>query len=226
VLTSVLGGLAPIPTGIARDPVSGLFYVTRVSNGLLRVGVAVAEDAQAVHGARLALFSAGLLPIEGATLSELRAIGFVPPSVEADATQQTGRALLVANVPSALALANISPGSSGNGRVQRLTEIGSGGSRITVGSIGGRSIAAVSCLASREIYVVDLSSMDVRAVIPNLSGPHGLAIDDTRQMLYVTDFRSSVVRIVDLSPLTQAGSEESVRIIATLGTPRVVQELQ
>lgn len=239
-LVSALGGLGVAPTGIARDPVSGVFYVSRVGNGLLRVGVAVAPDSSGdvPHDVRLALFSGGPLPIDGASLSNLRAIGFVPQSPSADMSDpglgnaRAGEALIVANSPSALALTRLSPNASGHARVDRLTEIGSGGSRITIGSIGGRAIAAVSCLDSREIYIVDIASMQVSAVVPNLSGPHGIAIDDARERLYVTDFRSSVVRVVDLSPLTEAGSVSEdgvlrpVRIIATLGTPRVVQELQ
>jgi hypothetical protein len=63
-------------------------------------------------------------------------------------------------------------------------------------------------------------------VVPNLSGPHALVLDDARERVYVADFRSSVVRVVDLSPLADHASEEPVRVIASLGRPRVIQELQ
>ena len=68
--------------------------------------------------------------------------------------------------------------------------------------------------------------MLTRTVIPNFSGPFDVALDSARKLLYVSDFRSSVIRIVDLSPLTDPSAKEGARVIATLGSPRVIQELQ
>ena len=51
-----------------------------------------------------------------------------------------------------------------------------------------------------------------------------IAVDEVRERAFVTDFRSSVVRIVDLAPLA-ARTNEPLRIVATLGVPRAPSEL-
>ena len=97
-----------------------------------------------------------------------------------------------------------------------------------MGRIGDTPVALVSCFNSREVFVVDLASGRARSVVRNLSGPFDLAIDPVRQRLYVADFRSSVVRVLDLAPVAEpdAGGVTTARLIATLGAPKVVQELQ
>jgi hypothetical protein len=225
-LSSVLEDLGRTPTSIARDPVSGLFHVALRSNLLLRLGVTV-DTSGDLKGARL--FNATAVTLAGSTLNELRSIAFLKDPVGLGVAAGESQALIIANDPSALVLTNVTPGagSSVAGRVQRMSEIGAGGARLALGSIGGRPLAAVTCLDGRSVYIVDLTSMETRAVVPNLSGPFGVAFDEARERLYATDFRSSVVRIVDLSQLaSRTAAPESVRVVATLGRPRVVQELK
>ena len=178
-------------------------------------------------GARL--FNATAVTLSGGTLNDLRSIAFLKEPVGLGVAAGESQALIIANDPSALVLTNVTPGSGSTvaGRVQRVSEIGAGGARLALGSIGGRPLAAVTCLDGRSVYIVDLTSMETRAVVPNLSGPFGVAFDEARERLYATDFRSSVVRIVDLSQLASpTAAPESVRVVATLGRPRVVQELK
>lgn len=225
-LSSVMTDLGRMPTGIARDPISGLLHVTLRSNVLLRLGVSIDASSE-LAGARL--FNAGSVAIAGGTFGDLRNVAFLDEPVGLGVPEGQSQALVIANAPSALVLANVTPGagSSTTGRVQRIAEIGAGGARMAIGSVGGRPLAAVTCLDGRSIYIVDLTSMEVRAVVPNLSGPFGVAFDAARARLYATDFRSSVVRIVDLSQLASPdAAPESVRVVATLGRPRVVQELK
>jgi DNA-binding beta-propeller fold protein YncE len=118
------------------------------------------------------------------------------------------------------------------GTVKRTTEVGSGPSKLAVGQVlqsgdgdARRMLAVVSCLDSRQIYVIDLATMEALAVIPNLSGPFDVAIDTERALLFVTDFKTSVLRVLDLAPVI-VGSDDSVRVIATVGRPKIVQELQ
>jgi DNA-binding beta-propeller fold protein YncE len=226
-LTSVAEDLGRTPTGIARDPVSGLFHVSLLGNQLLRLGVTFDSDGEFANTA--SLFNAAPLGIAGASLGQLRSIAFLDQPVGLGVGEGESQALIVANVPSALVLANVTPGASSTttGRVQRVAEIGAGGTKLALGSVGGRPVAAVSCLEGRSIYIVDLTSMETRAVVPNLSGPFGVAFDEARERLYVTDFRSSVLRVVDLSLLASSeDAPESVRVVATVGRPRVVQELK
>lgn len=226
VLSSVIEGLGRTPTSIARDPISGLFHVALRSNVLLRLGVTIDRTSE-LAGA--SLYNATAVTLVGGTLSELRSIAFLKEPVGLGVAEGESQALIIANDPSALVLTNVTPGagSSVSGRVQRVSEIGGGGARLALGSIGGRPLAAVTCLDGRSVYIVDLTSMETRAVVPNLSGPFGVAFDEARERLYATDFRSSVVRIVDLSQLASpTAAPESVRVVATLGRPRVVQELK
>jgi len=68
----------------------------------------------------------------------------------------------------------------------------------------------------------------VITIVHNLNGPFELAIDAARRRLYVADFRASVVRVMDLGAVVDGGLGErtDAPIIATLGIPKVVQELQ
>ena len=225
-LSSVMTDLGRTPTSIARDPASGLLHVTLRGSALLRLGVAI--DRESERG-EAQLFPETPVTITGGNISDFRSIAFLDRPVGVGVAQGESQALLIAGQPSALVLANVTPGAGSTltGRVQRIAEIGAGGARLAVGSVGGRPLAAVSCLDGRSIYIVDLTSMETRAVVPNLSGPFGVAFDEARERLYATDFRSSVVRIIDLSRLASPeAAPESVRVIATLGRPRVVQELK
>jgi len=231
-VASVLESLAPpssafVLTGIARDPVTGLFHVLRAGDSVLfRAGVTVdRNDDGDVIGT---LFDAGRVALRAGTVADVRALAFAPAIAGEGPTWEQGRALLVSRSPSALVVADVdqtrNPVSSA--RVLRTVEVGVGASRLVRGTIAGRSIAVVSCFDMRELHVVDLATMQTRAVVPNLSGPHALVLDEARERVYVADFRSSVVRIVDLSPLSDASSDRPVRTIASLGRPRVIQELQ
>ena len=84
----------------------------------------------------------------------------------------------------------------------------------------------VSSFDAREVAVVDLRTMRTRSMRPNLSGPFDIELDAARRYVYVTDFRSSVLRVIDLAPLLVGDADGSLRVIATVGHPRVIQELQ
>jgi hypothetical protein len=105
-----------------------------------------------------------------------------------------------------------------------------------IGRIGNdpRRFAFVSCYNSREFYVIDLDLREPVAVVHGFSGPFELVLDRWRERIYVADFRSSVIRIVDLSPISCGGGDDGTcdestvgetRIIATLGVPRPPEEL-
>jgi hypothetical protein len=76
--------------------------------------------------------------------------------------------------------------------------------------------------------VLDATTGAVLSIVHNLSGPFEIALDSLRMRLYVADFRSSVVRIIDLSPIVTSTdpSTTSARVVATLGSPKLIQELQ
>lgn len=222
-------------TGMARDTHTGLVHLTllRTAGGVLatgkllaRVGVVIPDDPE-----RASLYDAGLLSLEGVDVStDTRAITFIEGIPESSAAVSAARALVLARGPTSLLLVDVDPARNeeGRARVQRITEVGSGAARVVAGTLGATPVAIVSCFDSREIFVVDLQSGFARSIVRNLSGPFEIALDEARQRLYAADFRSSVVRVLDLAPVVapNATGDTSARLVATLGAPRVVQELQ
>jgi len=118
---------------------------------------------------------------------------------------------------------------------ESIVSLGTGPSKVQVGSVGTdpRVFAFVSCFDSREVMVVDVELGRLVSVIQGATGPFSLALDTPRARLYVGDFRSSTVRIVDLQPLVSRDAvtpdtvdQASPRVIAILGRPSEVQALQ
>jgi hypothetical protein len=111
---------------------------------------------------------------------------------------------------------------------RRIVTMAAGPSRLALGDVAGHSIVAVSCFDSQQVFVMDADSSQVLTIVHNLNGPFELAIDAFRQRLYIADFRSSVVRVLDLGPVVNDafGGRTDAPILGTLGIPKVVQELQ
>jgi hypothetical protein len=228
-LIDVRAGLPLEPTGLVFDPETRLGYLSVYARGstvtlpkiLSRIGIAPEPDPHAVF-----LYDAGLLNVDGVAQSrDTRAVS-MNPSLK-------GQALVVSRDPSALLWVDVAASSNGtapagSAPTLRTLQIGAGPSRLALGELAGRSIAAISCFDSHEIFIVDTASAEVIAIVHNLNGPFELAIDAVRRRLYVADFRSSVVRVMDLGAVVDGamGDRTDVPIIATLGIPKVVQELQ
>ena len=58
------------------------------------------------------------------------------------------------------------------------------------------------------------------STLGGFSGPFEIVVDPVRELLFAADFSTSVVRVVDLSPLAD---NESPYVIATLGDPTPVE---
>jgi hypothetical protein len=231
VLT-LMEGSQPLkePTAIAFDPVTRLAYVTIYARGTVeisgkklvaRVGLASGDSE---HPA--VLYDADTISLEGvSTGRDTRALISNPA--------RPGEALVVSRIPNSLLWVDITSALDGEGLptqgiVRRTAAVGRGPSRVIVGKLVDRTLAIVSCFDSRQIYIMDAVTSEVLSIVHNFSGPFELALDASRKRLYVADFRSSVVRVLDLSPLLEGASElmPSARIVATLGHPQLVQELQ
>jgi hypothetical protein len=237
-LIDVREGLQPELTGVTFDPATRLGYLSVYARGstlvlpkvLGRVGIAPEPIPHEVL-----LYDAGVLNLDGVSQQrDTRAVSMNP--------SLPTQALVVSRDPAALLWADVAgslDGSlpAGSAPARRTLKIGAGPSRLALGALAGRSIAAVSCFDSHEVFIVDTASADVLAIVHNLNGPFELAIDSVRGRLYVADFRSSVVQVMDLravvagawSDRTEPNSEvpnTDVPVIATLGIPKAVQELQ
>lgn len=231
-LVDVLSGLIVEPTGIAFDKRTQRAYLSvwdrlgtaGYSQKLLdRVGVTLNLGATQ----QSFLYDADALTIDGISLQlDTRAIVFPD--------QLPGQALVVSREPAALVWVDVPQTQLAttdlrSGAVARRTvPVGAGPSRLTLGQIGDRPVVVVSCFDARKIYVIDVMDGEVLSIVHNLSGPFELAIDSARKLLYVADFRSSVVRVLDLSPVIDGASKPptTASVIATIGAPRPVQEFQ
>jgi hypothetical protein len=231
VLIDVLDGLPETLTKLKYDPTTRLAYMS-VAGGsgnklLARVGVAIPEGADA---SQARLYNAGALELAAIQASnDTRDLAFVPAFPAAGAALAEDRALVVSTEPSALLVVDVDPARNQfhSARVERAVQVGAGPQKVVTGMLDGRPFAIVACFYARQLSVIDLSTMLTRSVVPNLSGPYDLVLDEARKLLYVVDFRSSVVRVVGLKPVVEPDQlDQPVRVIATLGTPQVLPELQ
>lgn len=113
------------------------------------------------------------------------------------------------------------PSETDDGRFARAVDavrVGQGPSRLAQADIGGQHLLFASCYDAAEIHVIDVDRRETVAVIYDVLGPYDMQIDVPRQLMYVTDFLASVVRVVDLHSLF-VDSSASPRVVATLGTP-------
>jgi hypothetical protein len=229
LLIDIVQNLPPELTDFTFDPATRLGYATVYARGaalglvkvLSRFGIAPQPDPLAAY-----LYDSGALNIDGVSSSrDTRGI----------AMSQTlpGVALVVSREPPALLWVDVAGSLDGtlpanSAPARRIVSLAAGPSRLTLGTVAGISIAAVSCFDSQQVFLLDAVSGRVLTIVHNLNGPFELAIDAARKRLYIADFRLSVVRVLDLSPVVADafGGRTDAPVIGTLGTPKVIQELQ
>ncbi|QQR89027.1 MAG: hypothetical protein IPJ88_12480 [Myxococcales bacterium] len=136
------------------------------------------------------------------------------------------KAYIVARRPKALLIADLerSTVSAGKLALSNVIGVGNGPSRVRIAHVGPESAAYVfvSCFDASALYVIDAELERLRTIVSGLSGPFDIAVDEARELLYVTDFTSSVIRVVDLSPLADG---QSPKLLGVLGEARTVKEL-
>jgi hypothetical protein len=230
-LIDVIAGFPETLTKLKYDPTTRLAYMTLTAGSgtklLGRVGVTIPEGGDATQAR---LYSAGLVELTSIqTSNDTRDVAFVPAFPAAGAALAEDRALVLSSEPSALLVVDVNPARNPvyTAHVDRAVEVGSGPQKVVTGMLDGRPFAIVACFYARQLSVIDLGTMLTRSVVPNLSGPYDLVLDQARKLLYVVDFRSSVIRVVGLKPVVEPDLfDQPVRVIATIGTPQVLPELQ
>ena len=238
-LTDVQDRIAVGATDLAYDDQSGFLYATEYlatqPRALARFGITIPSIDGALDPLGAYVYDAGgvvLQPVD--IFRDTRGITFMPPLPGQGAMLATPNALIAAQNPSSLVLADVTHADDGErgsnfpriARVKGMTELGFGASRVVSAVVDGVPIAIVASFDARELALIDLRTMLTRSVIPNLSGPFAVALDPVRQRVYCTDFRSSVIRILDIAPALDPDNADPVEVVATLGSPRVLQELR
>jgi hypothetical protein len=234
-LIHVLDGVPLEPTGIEFDPVSHLAYLSlfyrAAANGaprlLSRLGLSVEGQGDALEASYT--YDAGSVVIDGvAPQRNTRTLRMNPA--------RAGQLLVTGDRPASLMFVDVAsaadPGVSlatPTVPAREIVTVGDGPMRMTFGKIGDREIVAVSCFDAKQLYLIDAVRSTIVGVLHNLNGPFDLGIDSARKRLYLADFRSSAVLVVDLSKLAEQGAgsvDTDLPIIGMLGIPKVVQELQ
>ncbi|RLB44913.1 MAG: hypothetical protein DRJ42_31080 [Deltaproteobacteria bacterium] len=213
-------GIAWMPTTDARSD--------RADNFLSRVGVAADLNRPELSY----LYNAGTARLEGISTGEdTRDIAF------ATGEDGTNYAFILSRTPEALILVDMDQSTPSRLFVRDLVSVGYGPSRLKkvylpVGPAGVRRLFIfITCFDSRDVFVVDPLSSQTFTISRTISGPFELEVDEARGYMYVTDFRASVIWVVDLAPLieclngTRVGTSCEPFRIASIGTPQPVRDL-
>ena len=112
------------------------------------------------------------------------------------------------------------PFGPGTSPIVDVDAVGIGPSRVTSATLDGQEYLVATAFDARNVTVFRTDPVEVVAVVAGFDGPYEVAIDPVRQWAIVVDFRTSVVRIVDLAPVTSADRTDQASIIIRIGTPR------
>lgn len=135
------------------------------------------------------------------------------------------RAYVLARRPEAILTLDLEsqPLFPGQAAIDRISHVGFAPSRLARVDVGARSVLAATCFDDRKVWFVDAATGMTAGAVPGFQGPYELAVDSVGELVWVVDFRDSVVRAIDTSPMAD-GREP--RLVATFGRVRPVQVLR
>lgn len=96
--------------------------------------------------------------------------------------------------------------------------VASGPSRLRRLEVGGREYLVASCYNAGSLSVLD-PELGLVATVAGLAGPFEMAYEPTEERLFVSNFRSSTIAVVDLSPLSTGGSPQVLATLARSDPP-------
>jgi hypothetical protein len=217
VLTHVLTGLPVDAINASLEPGTGLTWIDlaspqpqRAQRVIPRVGVSFDHQDRECAAA----FFAGTVQLGGI------ATGFESRDV---AWTQGGRfAHVLSRLPEGIITIDQEgvPLVPGDAAIVDVDAVGFGPSRLATAEIDGEEILMATCFDARNAWVFRTDPVEVTSVVAGFDGPYEIAIDPVRRWAIVTDFKTSVVRIVDLTAVTSADPNDEPSIIARIGTPR------
>ncbi len=234
-LVDVLPGFPTQIPRLRREPGTGLIWgPSPVGGAIARIGVALDATFAPSEVLDSFLFNAGSVAVPNLAVGsggDLRDVAF-----EGD------RAYLLSGSPAALLIGrrtvNVDELLVPTFEFDDVVRVGAGPSRLELATLdtstGPRLFAFVTCFTSRNLYVIDVDLGQVVAVSPEFSGPFEIEIDTVRKRLYVIDFRTSVIRIVDLGRMLEcldgtvpASMQECApELLGLIGVPDAAEELE
>jgi DNA-binding beta-propeller fold protein YncE len=103
-------------------------------------------------------------------------------------------------------------------RLLDAVRVGAGPAKMVLATVNGQRLLFAACNDGKGIYVVDADRHVLVSVVRELNGPFEMQVDAVRGLLYVADFRASVVRVVDIRGIVDL-TRPPPRVVATLGKP-------
>ena len=214
-LVDSLAGLGIETVASAYGPDDLVWVTSSLSSNVQRVGL-LADASGGTTAEDAFLYDAGAARLSGVGAVDARAVAF----------DSEGHTLILTRTPGSLVIASGLPDANNELTAIASVDIGAGPARLQLATLAGRELAFVSCYDSRDMYVVDVRARSLTAVIRGMSGPFDFELDPTRNRLYVADFRTSVLRVVDLEPLVTClsnpgmlGVECAPELIGLVGRP-------
>jgi DNA-binding beta-propeller fold protein YncE len=218
---------------ISKDP-SGLLLVSSASVGVvLRMGARRPEEIAPNGGSGedgerdlLQLYSVSSIAISGlSSSSDVRDVQADPRPVGEGQPQRLyallrGNLAPFPNLIQSVVFLELPPGQR-DGRFARVVDavrVGNGPSKLEQLDLGQRHFLLASCYDEGSIYVIDADTRQIMTVIREISGPFDMQVDRARQLLYVGDFRASVIRVINLRGLVDR-TAPLPSIVATIGAP-------
>lgn len=135
-----------------------------------------------------------------------------------------GRVYILSENDRSVQVGEVDPTELGGARYLGATPLdrGSAPARMTFAEIMERDYLFISSFDGRQLWILDVLSQNIVAVLRGFSGPFETVVEPDADFprMYVADWRSSVVRVVDLRGLGDA-SAPLPHIFATIGRPRI-----
>jgi DNA-binding beta-propeller fold protein YncE len=116
----------------------------------------------------------------------------------------------------AVAFVQIDSSDPQGARLVDAVRIGAGAVRLSLVTLGGRRLLFAACYDGRAVFVIDADQHELVTVIREFNGPYEMVFDPVRALMYVSDFKVSAIRVVDIGGLIDR-SRPPPRIVATLG---------
>ena len=224
-LAATIDGLAPEQVTITLEPGTKRAWIPSAEAAVvIRLGIGIDGDPTQSY-----LFNAGTLAVSGLdTGAQNRDIVFDP-------RPDRNLAYIVAKAPQALIVAQSEASGLNLSMIGQISACRDP-SRIQLGEVptgdGTVLLAFVTCFLSNNVLVIDVDRLQGITLLTNISGAFEFVIDGPRLLMYMADFSSSVIRVVDLRRLVKCleegsdGPEECApQLIGLIGLPQPVSEL-
>ncbi len=214
IRTHVLTGLPPDAINAELETSTGLAWVstsspvsTRATRLLARVGVFI--DTQNEHCSQA--FAAPPVFLDGlATGFDTRDVAFSADTRYAYVLSRSPESIITIDQEG-------TPFIPGNAAITDVDDVGFGPSRLRRITMDGRDFLVTTCFDGRAVWVMSTAPTQVASIVPGFDGAYEMVIDVERRLAIVADFKTSVIRFVDLAPAVHG---HDAVVLGRVGTPR------